>query len=352
MRATVQKRVPESASETTEGASRGIVGVWTARLRGFLYRWGVLVALVALIAYLSYSVAEFLTFTNWTNLIRDMAVETLIALAVTVSVVVNGFDVSVGANAGLAVILSTVMMVQYGASTVVAVGVALGAGLVVGLVNALMILRFRLPDLLATLGMLFVVDGVQQTIATGQTITPGMTLPNGKTGGDIPSSFLAIDRGSWLGIPIPIILMAAVVVVLMFFFGFTRWGRLMYAVGSNPEAARLSGMHVTLYKAGAYLLAGLLAALGGVVLAARIGVGEQLAGDAYLLNAVGATMIGFAVLGAGRANILGTVVGALLMAVMVNGFTMQNVSYYSQEVLLGVVMLGALALSYAVRERS
>lgn len=321
--------------------------------RQFLLRWGMLVVLAGLIIYLSLAVPQFLTLTNWTNLIRDMSIETLVALAVTASVVVAGFDVSIGANAGLAVTLSMMSMVIYHASAAEAVAVALLAGLLVGAVNALLVLRFQLPDLLATLGVLFVVDGLQQIIVSGQTISPGMTLANGQSAtGIVQPAFLAIDQGRWLHVPTSIWLMLAVVALLWFFLSSTRVGRLMYAVGSNPEAARLSGINVAAYKTAAYLISGLLAALGGVVLAARIGVGEQLAGDSYLLNAVAAAMIGYAVLGAGRPNVFGTIIGALLMAVMVNGFTMLNVPYYTQEAMLGVVMLGALALSFAVKGRT
>lgn len=282
-----------------------------------------------------------------------MSVDTLIALAVTVSVVVAGFDVSVGANAGMAVIVSMMAMVVYHATTFEAVVLCLLAGLAIGAVNAVLIITLRLPDLLATLGMLFVVDGAQQIFVAGQTITPGMTLANGQAAsGVVQSAFLNIDQGRILGMPTSIWLMLVVAVVLWFFLSSTRVGRVMYAVGSNQEAARLSGVNITAYKTGAYMISGLLAALGGIVLAARIGVGEQLAGDPYLLNAVAATMIGYAVLGAGRPNVFGTFVGALLMAVMVNGFTMLNVPYYTQEAMLGAVMLAALALSFAVKARS
>jgi len=309
--------------------------------------------LVLLVLYLWWAVPQFLTLTNWTNLIRDMSIETLVALAVTASVVVAGFDVSIGANAGLAVTLSMMAMVVYHASAFTAVLVALVAGLLVGAVNALLIIRFQLPDLLATLGMLFVIDGLQQVVVAGQTITPGMTLANGQTAtGIVQPAFLAIDQGRFLQVPISIWLMLVVALALWFFLSSTRIGRIMYAVGSNPEAARLSGANVAAYRTAAYLVSGFLAALGGVVLAARIGVGEQLAGDSYLLNAVAATMIGYAVLGAGKPNVFGTIVGALLMAVMVNGLTMLNVPYYTQEALLGAVMLAALALSFAVKSRT
>jgi simple sugar transport system permease protein len=326
---------------------------WELALRNLLLRWGILAVLAGLIAYLAAVQPGFLTVTNWTNLIRDMSVETLVALAVTVSVVVAGFDVSVGAVAGLAVIVSMMAMVIYHASALEAMLLALLAGVAVGAVNAFLIVRLRLPDLLATLGMLFVVDGIQQVFVAGQTITPGMTLANGASAtGTIQPAFLAIDQGRLLGLPVSIWIMVVVALLLWLFLTSTRVGRLMYAVGSNKEAARLSGVNVGAYVTGAYLLSGFLAALGGVVLAARIGVGEQLAGDPYMLNGVAATMIGFAVLSSGRANVFGTFIGALLMAVMVNGFTMLNVPYYTQQAMLGAVMLAALALSYAVKSRT
>lgn len=319
--------------------------------RAALFRWGVLLALLALIVFFTLATSRFFSANNWNNIIRDMAVDVLIALAVTVSVVVNGFDVSVGANASLAVVVSMTLMVTHNQPTWLAVVCALAAGALVGIANAALILLFNLPDLLATLGSLFVIDGVAQILDSGQTITPGTPLPDGTTTAQVPQSFLNIDQGTLAGVPVPTVVMAVVVLLVLFLLGATRWGRLLYAIGSNTEAARLSGVPVRLYRAWAYVLSGLLAALGGVLLAARLGLGENLAGDPYLLNSVGATMIGFAVLGAGRANVPGTLAGALIIAVLVNGLTMLNVPYYTQEALLGAVVLGALALSFAVRER-
>lgn len=126
---------------------------------------------------------------------------------------------------------------------------------------------------------------------------------------------------------------------------------MLYGVGSNPEAARLSGVNVGASRTLAYVLSGGLASVAGVLLASRLGIGVLAAGDSYMLSGVAATMIGFAVLGAGRANVTGTLVGALMMAVIANGFTMLNVPFYTQNTIFGALMLAALSLSFVVRRR-
>ncbi len=317
-----------------------------------LVKYGVLGILLLLIVFLAIAAPAFLTFANWRYLLQDMSVATLVALGVTISVVVNGFDVSVGANAGLVVVVTIMSMVFWQLPTALVVLLAVATGLLVGLVNSGLVVRLRLPDLLATLAMLFVLDGGQQILAGGQTISQNMTLANGELApGKIHAAFLAISRGSFLDVPNPVWIMVAIALALWLFLEKTRWGRILYAVGSNPEAARLAGASVGWYRTVAYLASGVLAALGGLLLSSRLGIGTQLAGDSYMLSGVAATMIGFAVLGVGRANALGTVVGALMMAVISNGFTMLNVPYYTQQTIFGVLTLVALGLSFVVRKR-
>lgn len=330
---------------------------WAERRRmpGFgslVVKYGVLGILVLLVVFLAIAAPAFLTFANWRYLLQDMSVATLIALGVTISVVVNGFDVSVGANAGLIVVITIMSMVFWQLPTALVILVAAGTGLLIGLVNSALIVRLGLPDLLATLAMLFVLDGGQQILAGGQTISQAMTLANGEVApGKIHEAFLAISRGTFLDLPNPVWIMVVIAILLWLFLEKTRWGRVLYAVGSNPEAARLAGANVELYRTIAYLASGLLAALGGLLLSSRLGIGTQLAGDSYMLSGVAATLIGFAVLGVGRPNALGTVIGALMMAVISNGFTMLNVPYYTQQTIFGVLTLVALGMSFVVRKR-
>ena len=135
------------------------------------------------------------------------------------------------------------------------------------------------------------------------------------------------------------------------FLAHTRWGRAMYAIGGNAAAARLAGIPVQRYRALAYVISGVLAAIGGILLSARLGRGDIGAGNAYLLQAVSAALIGFAVLGANRPNALGTLIGALFIGVLFNGLTMFNVPYYAQDFIQGVLLVLTLVLTYTLSGR-
>ncbi|MEH7474509.1 ABC transporter permease, partial [Priestia megaterium] len=149
-----------------------------------------------------------------------------------------------------------------------------------------------------------------------------------------------------LGIPVPVIIMLLTVLLVHIVFSYTKFGRFFYVTGGNIEAARLSGVPVNRYRMYAYMFSGLLAGIGGVVLAARIGVGEVNAGSPFLMDAVAATYIGFSVFGAGKPNVFGTLIGSILIGVLLNGLTMLNVPYYMQDIIKGAVLAGALALTY------
>jgi simple sugar transport system permease protein len=151
---------------------------------------------------------------------------------------------------------------------------------------------------------------------------------------------------SFRGIPIPVIVMLVIVIATALFLAYTRYGRSMYAVGGNMEAARLSGINVMRYRTVGYVLSALLATIGGLVLASRIGSGAVKAGDPFLLDGVAATYFGFAVLGARKPNVFGTMMGALFVGIMLNGLTMMNMPWYLQDVIKGLVLLLSLGLSF------
>ena len=166
----------------------------------------------------------------------------------------------------------------------------------VGLFNALLIVVFRIPDMLATLASLFVIQGVAMTYSYGGSITQNMVLPNGDMAeGLIPEVFSALGQ-----VPVIVLIMLAVTVAVQLFLSFTKHGRRMYAIGGNPEAARLSGIRTVRYRVAAYVISSWLAALGGILLASRIGSSQVNAGGGYLMDAVAAAYIGFSLAGAGK----------------------------------------------------
>lgn len=280
------------------------------------------------------------------------------------SVVVNGFDVSVGAVTGLAVILAPALMVIWEVPWQLAMLISLAAGFVVGLVNAFLIVKLRIPDLLATLGVMYLIQGAQMSITKGDAVYRGMVNPwspdRALATGEIAETFKNLGQGyilkslgssDFLGIPIPVVIMLGVALVFHVLLQYTRYGRMFYATGGNREAARLSGIPVDKYRTAAYVLSALLATFGGLVLAARIGSGAVKAGEPYLLDGVAATYFGFAVLGARRPNVFGTLMGALFVGIMLNGLTMMNVSWFYQDVIKGAVLIVSLGMSFYLVKR-
>lgn len=334
----------------------------TDQLIAFAVKYGMLIAIVLLIAFFATRSRAFLSVDNFLLIARSTSILVIVAIGVTISVAVGGFDVSVGSTTGLSVMLVSSLMIIWQTPWEVAIALALLAGTVVGLINAFFIIRLRIPDLLATLGMLYLIQGLQLVITMGNSVYKGMANPwdpgNAIAGGRMSEAFLSIGQGfvlkseSFTGIPIAVLVMLLVVVIFHLLLQYTRWGRMLYAVGGNMEAARLSGIPVNRVRTAAYVLSGFLAALAGIVLASRVGSGAVKAGEPYLLDSVAATYFGFAVLSARRPNVFGTVLGALFVGIMLNGLTMMNVAWYFQDMIKGGVLIVSLAVSfYLVRQK-
>ncbi len=311
----------------------------------FLYKWGMVLTVFVLVALFWLASDNFLNLPNIINILRSIAIVTVIGIAVSVSLVVGGFDLSVGSTASLANVLVMSMFVWYGLSPVAAITVTLLLCLLVGLFNAFLITVLKIPDMLATLGSLFIVQGVAMTWSRGGSITENMVLPDGNIAeGVIPPSFSVLGQ-----IPVIVIIMLIVTVIAQLALSFTRHGRRLYAIGSNAEAARLSGIPINRYRVAAYLISSVLAGLGGILLASRIGSAQVNAGSSYLMDAVAAAWIGFSLAGSGKPNALGTLVGAVILGVLQNGLVMISVPYYAMDIIKGLVLAIALAITYIQR---
>jgi len=321
----------------------------TIRPREFVYRFGLIVVLAALIGFFALAQPAFGTVENGLIILQSVAIVTIVALGVTVSLAADGFDLSVGANVGFVVMLTSTVMVRFALTGPSAVVLGLGAGAFIGLVTGLLIVKARIPDLLATLGAMFVWDGLALIMTSGESVAPGMTVDANETvaPGVITDDFLWLGRGNILGVPVPVVVMVLVVLAVIVFLERTRWGRTIYAIGGNQEAARLAGIRVERVRVLAYVISAMLAALGGILLAARLGRGDVGAGDPYLLQSVAAALIGYAVLGANRPNAVGTFVGAVFVGVLLNGLTMMNFPYYTQDFVQGALLVAALIMSFS-----
>lgn len=315
----------------------GLVSVFLAMMVGF---WMLLPA--------------FGSMSNIWVILESMAIVVVAALGVTFSLAVGGWDLSIGSNISFVVMVGAIFLVEFNSGAVVALVACLATGLLIGGVNALLIVKGKVPDMIATLGTMFVFQGLALVIAGGNNIAPGMTLANGRTApGAMGAVFNWIGNGTiGLGIPGLVVILAATVVAVFVLLELSRFGRTMYALGINREAARLAGVPVNRYRAAAYLLSGLLGGVAGVMLLGLLGNGQVNAGSPYLLECVAAALIAYAFLGLKRPSVQGTVFGALFVSVVINGLTMFNVPYYAEDTTYGLLLMLALILTFSVGGRS
>jgi simple sugar transport system permease protein len=316
-------------------AERHGIGRW-------LYNWGILAAVAVLVVFFGITTPAFLDPSNLVNILRSISIVTVIAIGVTISLAAGGFDLSVGAVASTANAVVISLIVWFGWGTWASITATIVVALALGAFNAFLIVKVRIPDMLATLATMFIVQGVAMTYTLGGSVTENMPLPDGSTApGHLGLGFQSLGQ-----VPLIIVIMVVAVALVQGFLSLTRPGRSLHAVGGNLEAARLAGIPVNRYRVMAYLASAVLAAVGGLLLASRIGSSQVGAGGGYLMDAVAAAWIGLSFGGSGRPNAVGTLVGAVLLGVLQNGLVMLSVPYYSMDILKGGVLAAALAVTY------
>jgi simple sugar transport system permease protein len=315
-------------------------------LMDLIGKWGIILTIILIFAAFSIAMpTSFFTSSNMITILRSISITTVIAIGVTISLTVGGFDLSVGSTVTFADALIMTMFIWYQmgkVGTLIPITFAILIALIVGAVNAFMIVKLKIPDMLATLASMFIFEGVAMTYSGGGSVSPNMARLDGTpTAGQVTDIFKEIGKAPWV-----IIIMLIIVAIFFVFFKYTKHGRYMYVVGGNKEAARLSGIPVDKYRTLAYFLSALCAAIGGIMLASRVGSAQINAGAGYLMPSVAAAYIGFSFAGAGKPNILGTFAGAMLVGILDNGLVMLSVPYYSLNIVKGIVLAIALASTY------
>ncbi|GHI07565.1 transporter [Streptomyces cellostaticus] len=318
--------------KSTTGASGAPGG-----LRRLLLDNGALTALIVLVIALSALSGDFLTTDNLLNVGVQAAVTAILAFGVTFVIVSAGIDLSVGSVAALSATVLAWSATQHGVPVALAVLLAVATGIVAGLVNGFLIAYGKLPPFIATLAMLSVARGLSLVISGGIPIP----FPDSV-------SHLGDALGDWL--PVPVLVMVVMGLIAAFVLGRTYIGRSMYAIGGNEEAARLSGLRVKKQKLAIYALSGVFAAAAGIVLAARLSSAQPQAADGYELDAIAAVVIGGASLAGGTGKASGTLIGALILAVLRNGLNLLSVSAFWQQVVIGVVIALAVLLDTVRRK--
>lgn len=322
------------------------------RARDLVVRYGVIAITIVLLVFFLAAEDTFRRSTTLLSVLKYASVIAIGGLGVSTAMVVGGIDLSIGGTAGMAVTISAMTMVIYNQVGWVAILAVLVSGAMVGLVNAFLIVKLRIPDMLATLSVMFVVQGLKLVFVSGQSVSSGMPLPDGSFAvGRFTSDFLAIDSGFVGPIPVPVLILAFITLVMWVFLTRTRWGRLLYAIGANPEATRLAGVSVSRYRALAYVISGLLASVAGLILASRIGQGDISAGNSLLLDSVAVALVGMSVMGLNLPNAWGTSLGAIMLGILITGLTIAGVPYYAQDVVKGVVLVVALVFSFTLSRK-
>ncbi len=282
----------------------------------------------------------FLLAENLVNVANQIAVIALIAIGMTMVIITGGIDLSVGSLVALAAVITTGLIGRLGGETASGVATAAAAASavilcgVVGAFSGLVITRFRIPPFIATLAMMQVGSGVAYIISRGRPIY------------EVPDHFVTLGRGTVpvVGIPYAVLLMVALYVAAHVLMSRTTLGRYVYAVGGNAEAARLAGVRVHSVVMFVFIASGMLAGLGGVVMSSQLKSGAPTYGIMYELYVIAAVVVGGTSLSGGEGRVFGTLIGALIIAVIQNGMNLTNVESYSQKVVLGLVILTAVLL--------
>jgi len=294
-------------------------------------RFGLVIALLITATVLTILRPHFLNWENLVNVVRQISVTGMLAVGVTFVLLTGGVDLSLGSVVALAGVMAAhcAHPGQFPLVVPLAVGIAVGAAC--GAVNGGVVTLGKVAPFIATLGMMTVARGLALVLSGGRPVS------------NMSPAMKAID-GEIVGIPIPAIILAMVAFGAWWVLTYTRLGRHVYAVGGNENAARAAGINVQGVKMFAYTVCGALTGLAGVVLAARITTGQPNAGIAYELDAIAAVVIGGTSLSGGIGTIAGTILGALLMGVIGNGLDLLNVSPYYQQIVKGVIIVGAVWL--------
>lgn len=296
-----------------------------------------LASLVVLCSYFAVRAPNFLSLDNAFTIANQYAYLLILGMGATLVIIAGGIDLSVGSVLALSGVVAADVMVNRGASVGQGVLLGVGVGAAAGLVNGLVITRLRVPPFIATLGMLLIARGLALRIARGATIDR------------VPADFNLIANGQPMGVPAPLLLITASALFVAFLLGWTKFGRYVYAIGSNSEAARVSGVNVPSVTIWVYVLGGAFAGLGGLVETARIGSGNPTGGIGYELDVVTAVVVGGASLLGGEGNVGGTILGALLIAVLRNGANLLGVDPFDQNIYIGLLIIGAVAFDQRLR---
>lgn len=311
-------------------------------LRALFQKYAIVLILLAMVAVVSVMSPAFLQPRNLLNVVRQISVIGLIGIGVTLAIIALGIDLSSGSVLAISAVVaaSLAQRVDWEAAKypglvvplIVPILAGMGIGVLCGWINGFLVAQFKIPPFIATLGMMTVARGLALLYSDGRPIS------------SLTDDYNFIGQGEVLGMPVPILILVVVAVLTHIMLNNTRFGRYIYAIGGNEQAARVSGLNIGRIKIGIYTFAGMLSGLAGIVLSSRISSGQPGLGQGYELDAIASAVIGGTSFAGGIGTIWGTMVGALIIGVLNNGLDLLNVSPYWQQIVKGSIIVIAIII--------
>lgn len=297
-----------------------------------LRQYGIFVVFIIICLILSFISPQFLTVSNWTIIITQVSINALLAFGVTFVIITGGIDLSLGSMVAVTGVTAAMLAHPDTFPVVLPIFVGLFAGFLMGLFNGFIITKSKIAPFIVTLGTMTIGRGLALILSKGRPVS------------NLSDSFNFIGGGEVFGIPFPIIVLILIFIICSLILKKTLLGRYIYAVGGNEQASRASGINVNQVKTAVYSISGLLAGLAGILLTSRITTGQPNAGAGFELDAIAAAVIGGTSTSGGIGTMTGTLIGVLLIGVINNGLDLLNVTSYYQQVVMGVIIIGAVVL--------
>ncbi len=309
-------------------------------MKFFPRRAGLAIVLLLLVISASFISSHFLNPINILNVLRQVALYGILGVGMTFVILTKGIDLSVGSTVALVGVVGALLM-ERGVPIPLMIPICLALGAVVGAVNGFGVSYWRIPAFITTLGTMVMVRGFALMLADGGTVKPGKAAED----------FFFLGGGYLFGIPTPIYVFVIVCILAGVTLKLTPFGRAVYAVGSNEEAAHLSGVNVPLVTFGVYIIGGVLAALSGLIFLSRLSVGDPNSGLGLELEAITIAVIGGASLFGGEGTVIGTIGGAMVLAIIANVLNLAGVSPFSQQVVKGAIIILAVLMETGRKAR-
>lgn len=307
--------------------------------KSFFMKYAIYFVLLLLIAALSFATDKFLTSKNIISILRQISIQSIVAIGMTMIILLGQIDLSVGSVVAFAGIINA-MMLKSGMPIVVAIIITIAISSIAGLVSGFVTAKYKVHAFLVTLAMMTGIRGIAYIISGGYPVS------------SLPDSFATIGGGYLGPIPYPVIYMIVLYGVFAFILNHTRFGRSIYAIGGNAEAARLSGINVEKIKVAVFMISASLAALGGVILSSRLMSGAPDTGTSWEMDCITGVIIGGTSMFGGEGKLQGTFLGMLFVGILSNGMVLLGINPYVQQVIKGGVILAAVIMNSFQRKKA